>query len=202
MYVPDCPSLSPSQHIFTCRPYLMLFTEKFEIVSPFCKLMTVIFWPKAIVSLLSLMFLNVSQLPSVQNLKVCALVHCTLETSTWAKAADGNVNANKAKEMCRNNLFLIIGFNSNFNLRTEMLKVHPHLHQKTTILRLQRVSTSIVMVNGARWRCSTPYTGTISNLTFNLFSILADQRLSANAPFWVTDWITATGRGPGTASRG
>ena len=58
MYVPDCPSLSPSQHIFTCRPYLMLFTEKFEIVSPLCKLMTVIFWPKAIVSLLSLIFLK------------------------------------------------------------------------------------------------------------------------------------------------
>ena len=52
--------------------------------------------------------------------------------------------------MCRNNLFLIIGFNSNFNLRSEVLKVHPHLHQKTTMLRLQRVSTSIVMVSGAR----------------------------------------------------
>ena len=129
MYVPDWPSLSPSQHIFTCRPYLMLFTEKFEIVSPFCKLMTVIFWPKAIVSLLSLMFLNVSQLPSVQSLKVCALVHCALETSTWAKAADGNVNANKANEVCLNNLFLVIGFNSNFNLRVEVLIVHPHLHR-------------------------------------------------------------------------
>ena len=129
MHVPDCPSLSPSQHIFTCRPYLMLFTKKLEIVSPLSVLMTEILWPRAIVSLLSLIFLNVSQLPSLQNLKVCALVHCTLETSTWAKAVDGNVNANKASEMCRNNLFLIIGFHSNFNLRAEVLIVHPHLHR-------------------------------------------------------------------------
>ena len=102
MYVPDCLSLSASQHIFTCRPYLMLFTKKVEIVSPLCELMTEIFWSKAMVSLLSSISLNVSQLPSLQNLKVCALVHCTLETSTWAKAADGNVNANKANEVCRN----------------------------------------------------------------------------------------------------
>ena len=43
-----------------------------------------------------------------------------------------------------------------------------------------------------------PYSGTIQDLTFNLFSILADQRLSANALLW----ITAVGHGPGTASRG
>ena len=129
MYVPDCPLLSASQHIFTCRPYLMLFTKKLEIVFPLCELTTEILWPKAIVSPLSLIFLNVSQLPSLQNLKVCALVHCTLETSTWAKAADGNVNANKANEMCRNNLFPIIGINSNFNLRAEVLIIHPHLHR-------------------------------------------------------------------------
>ena len=63
MYVPDCPSLSASQHIFTCRPYLMLFTSKLEMVSPLSVLITEILWPKAIVSLLSLIFLNVSQLP-------------------------------------------------------------------------------------------------------------------------------------------
>ena len=151
MYVPDCPSLSASQHIFTCRPYLMLFTKKLEIVSPLCELMTEIFWPKAMVSLLSSISLYVSQLPSIQNLKVCALVHCTLETSTWAKAADGNVNANKAGEMCRNNLFLTIVFNSNFNLGAEVLIVRHTFIETTTMFRLQRVSTSIVMVSGARW---------------------------------------------------
>lgn len=49
---------------------------------------------------------------------------------------------------------------------------------------------------------STPNPGTIQDLTFNLFSILADQRLSANARFWITVWITALSRGPVTASRG
>ena len=151
MYVPDCPSLSASQHIFTCRPYLMLFTKKLEIVSPLSLLMTEILWPKAIVSLLSLIFLNVSQLPSLQNLKVCALVHCTLETSTWAKAADGNVNAKKANEMCRNNLCLTIVFNSNFNLDAEVLIVRHTFIETTTMPRLQRVSPSFVMVSGARW---------------------------------------------------
>ena len=43
---------------------------------------------------------------------------------------------------------------------------------------------------------STPYSGTIQDLTFNLFSILADQRLSANALFWITVWITAVDHGP------
>ena len=43
---------------------------------------------------------------------------------------------------------------------------------------------------------STPYPGTIQDLTFNLFSILADQRLSANALFWITVWITAMDHGP------
>ena len=38
---------------------------------------------------------------------------------------------------------------------------------------------------------STPYPGTIQDLTFNLFSILADNRLVANALFWITVWITA-----------
>ena len=49
---------------------------------------------------------------------------------------------------------------------------------------------------------STPNPGTIQGLTFNLFSILADQHLSANALFWITVWITALNHGPGTASRG
>ena len=70
------------------------------------------------------------------------------------------------------------------------------------MLLLQRVSTSIVMVSGAQEMGSTPYPGTIQDLTFNLFSILADQHLSANALFWITVWITAVGRDPGTASRG
>ena len=43
---------------------------------------------------------------------------------------------------------------------------------------------------------STPYPGTIQDLTFNLFSILADQHLSANALFWITVWITAMDPGP------
>ena len=43
---------------------------------------------------------------------------------------------------------------------------------------------------------STPYSGTIQDLTFNLFSILADPHLSTNALFWITVWITVTGRGP------
>ena len=41
-----------------------------------------------------------------------------------------------------------------------------------------------------------PYSGTIKGLTFNLFNILADQRLSANALFWITVWITAKDPGP------
>ena len=49
---------------------------------------------------------------------------------------------------------------------------------------------------------STPYPGTIQDLTFNLFSILADQHLSANALFWITVWITAVGRDPGTELQG
>ena len=43
---------------------------------------------------------------------------------------------------------------------------------------------------------STPYPGTIRDLTFIIFSILADQRLSANALFWITVWITAKDHGP------
>ena len=57
-------------------------------------------------------------------------------------------------------------------------------------------------MGGAQEMGSTPYSGTIQDLTFNLFSILADRRLSANALFWITVWITAVGRGPRTASRG
>ena len=49
---------------------------------------------------------------------------------------------------------------------------------------------------------TTPYPGTIQDLTFNVFSILADQHLSANALFWITVWIKALGLDPGTASRG
>ena len=37
-----------------------------------------------------------------------------------------------------------------------------------------------------------PHPGTIQDLTFKLFSTLADRRLSANALFWITVWITAT----------
>ena len=42
---------------------------------------------------------------------------------------------------------------------------------------------------------STPYSGTIQDLTFNLFSALSDQCLSANALFWITVWITAEDHG-------
>ena len=70
------------------------------------------------------------------------------------------------------------------------------------MLRLQCVSTSFVMVTGAQEMGSTPYSGTIQDLTFNLFSILADRRLSANALFWITVWISAVGRDPGTEFRG
>ena len=48
---------------------------------------------------------------------------------------------------------------------------------------------------------SMSYPGTIQDLTFNLFSILADQRLSANALFRITVWITAMGRGPRAKSQ-
>ena len=58
------------------------------------------------------------------------------------------------------------------------------------------------MDNGAQEMGPTPYSGTIKDVTFNLFSILADQHLSANALFWITVWITAVGRDPGTVSRG
>ena len=43
---------------------------------------------------------------------------------------------------------------------------------------------------------STPYPGTMKDVTFNLFSVLTDQRLSANAVFWITVWITAMNHGP------
>ena len=49
---------------------------------------------------------------------------------------------------------------------------------------------------------STPNPGTIQGLTFNLFSILTDQHLSANALFWITVWITAVDRDPRTAFQG
>ena len=86
-------------------------------------------------------------------------------------------------------------------IRTYIWSTHTFI-ETTTMHRLQRVSTSIVMINGARWEGSTPYPGTIQDLTFNLFSILADQHLSANALLWITVWITALGRVSGTASRG
>ena len=56
--------------------------------------------------------------------------------------------------------------------------------------------------NGARGLSSTPYTGNIQDLTFNLFSTLADQHRSANALFWITVWITALGCVSGTESCG
>ena len=68
--------------------------------------------------------------------------------------------------------------------------------------QLQCVSTSIVMDNGAQEKGSTPNLGTIQDLNFDLFSVLAVRYLSANALFWMTVWITASGRGLGTASRG
>ena len=49
---------------------------------------------------------------------------------------------------------------------------------------------------------STPYPGTIQDLTFNLFSILADNHLLANALFWITVWITDKVHGPWTTDRG
>ena len=68
--------------------------------------------------------------------------------------------------------------------------------------RLQCVNTPNVMDNGPQEMSSTPYPGTIQDLNFDLFSVLADRHLSANALFWMIVWITASGRGPGTASRG
>ena len=56
--------------------------------------------------------------------------------------------------------------------------------------------------DGAQEMGSTPYPGTIQDLTFNLFSILADNRLLANALFWITVWITAEVQGPWTTDRG
>ena len=116
IYVPDWPLPSPSQHIFTCRPYLIFFTEKLEIVSPVCVLMMVISSPKAMEFALSSIFLNVSQFTSLQNLKVCALVHCTLETSTWAKTAVGMINKNRNKKQGRKNLIPGIVVTFFFNL--------------------------------------------------------------------------------------
>ena len=49
---------------------------------------------------------------------------------------------------------------------------------------------------GAQEMGSTPYPGTIQDLTFSMFSISADQHLSANSLFWITVWITAVVRGP------
>ena len=63
---------------------------------------------------------------------------------------------------------------------------------------LNLLSWVLLIKNGAQEMGSTPYPGTIQDLTFNLFSILADQRLSANALFW----ITALGRDPGKEFRG
>ena len=57
-------------------------------------------------------------------------------------------------------------------------------------------------MSGAQEMGSPPYLGTIQGLIFNLFNILADRRLSANALFWITVWITAVGRDQGTASLG
>ena len=108
IYVPDWPSLSLSQHILTCLPYLILLTEILEIITPVCALTMEIFSPRAIEFVLSLIFLNVSQLPSLHNLKVCALVHCTLETSTWAETAVGIINKNKTGKLGRKNLIPLI----------------------------------------------------------------------------------------------
>ncbi len=48
----------------------------------------------------------------------------------------------------------------------------------------------------SRGLSSMPYPGTIQDLTFNLFSTLADQHPTANALFWITVWITAVDLGP------
>ena len=53
------------------------------------------------------------------------------------------------------------------------------------------------MENGAGGGGSTPYSGTIQDLTLDLFIILADQHLSANA----LSWILASIRGLGTVFR-
>jgi len=65
---------------------------------------------------LSSIFLNVLQFTSLKNLKVCALVHCTLETSTWAKTTIGIINKNKIKKLGRKNLIPGIVVTSFFNL--------------------------------------------------------------------------------------
>ena len=75
-----------------------------------------IFSPRAIEFVLSLIFLNVSQLPFVQNLKVCALVHCTLEISSWAEIAVGIINENKTCKLGRKNLISEIVVSSFFTL--------------------------------------------------------------------------------------
>ncbi len=84
--------------------------------------------------------------------------------------------------------------------------VHDSVHHKSSQALLNAYKsmcyTLIDADNGAQEAGSTPYLGTISDLTFNLFSILAHQHLSANALFWITVWITALGRGSWTASRG
>ena len=49
---------------------------------------------------------------------------------------------------------------------------------------------------------STPYPGTIQDLTLNLFNILADNRLLANALFWLTVWLTAEFQGRSFQRRG
>ena len=91
-----------------------------------------IFSPRVMESVLSLIFLNVSQLPSVQNLKVCALVHCTLETSTWAETAVGIINKNKTGKLGRKNLIPDIVVTPFFTL------VHILL-QRSSILQLNHV---------------------------------------------------------------
>ena len=100
----------------------MLFTEKLEIVSPVCVLMMVISSPKAMELALSSIFLCVLQFTSLQNLKVCALVHCTLETSTWAETAVGIINKNKTGKLGRKNLIPGIVISSYFNFVHVMLQ--------------------------------------------------------------------------------
>ena len=73
--------------------------------------------------------------------------------------------------------------------------------QTTAMLENQELEPQIlgIMVPGDGFDALP---GTIQDLTFNLFSILADNHLLANALFWITVWITDKAHGPWTMDRG
>ena len=99
------------QHIFTCRPNLILFTKKFVISLPVSKLIIEIFCPTSIPFARNSTFLNVSQLPKVQNLKLSTLVHCAKETATCAEAIDGNIRKQDTNSL--NSKFLVLDIKHN-----------------------------------------------------------------------------------------